>query len=118
MNGQKMFSLSKFRDYWILFKLWFFNKNVHLNASYSSSEDNLFPYVKFIQFTITNSLVWILSDINIYNKFIINFMGIIETSFNKYLGTPIEEINLKSDSPDLCLSSNQILNTPSYNFKA
>ena len=58
-----------------------------------------------------------MSEIKIYNKFIVNAWGIIQVRHNKYLGSPIEEISLNSDSPNLCLPPNKILNTPSYGYK-
>ena len=138
VNGKIMFSLNEFRDYY--FGIWipisitafreedrrfkmnmvqasFLHSNWKLDSNYKCSEEDLFPYIKFTQFTITNTWVGLLSEIKIYNKFIVNAWGIIQVRHNKYLGSPIEEISLNSDSPNLCLPSNRILNTPSYGYK-
>ena len=139
VNGQMMFSVSEFRDYffgiWVpisfaafreedrLFKMNMVQAsinyyNTRLDSNYILMNE-IFPYVKFTQFTITNNWVGLLSDIKIYNKFIINAWGIIQKQYESKnnLGDPIEEISLKSDSSNNCLLSNQILNKPSSGFK-
>ena len=143
VNDQVMFSISEFREYyfgiWIPISFTAFREedrrfkmnmvqasmlytNIPLDSNYRN-DDELFPYVKFTQFTITNNWVGLLSDIKIYNKFIINTWGIIQhqfqssSNYNNDVGAPIEEIDLKSDSPELCLSSNQILNIPGSGYK-
>ena len=139
LDGQILFSINDFRE--IFFGIWVpisftafreqdrrFKMNmaqasVHMynlakDSSYNNPND-LFPYVKFTQFSITNRWVGLLSDIKIYNKFIINAWGIIQHQHQSFysLGDPIEEINLKSDFSDSCLLSNQILNKPSLGYK-
>ena len=98
-------------------------KNLKLDDDYINN-DELFPYVQFTQFTITNKWVGLLSDIKIYNKFIPNAWGIIkhkDESISKdgddIPDSVLEEINLKSDSPNSCLLSSQILNQPSSKYK-
>ena len=88
------------------------------------SGTNTFPYIKFTQFTITNKWVGLLSDVKIFNKFIINAWGIIkhenespDTESDDTPDSAIEEINLKSDSSDSCLKSSQILNQPASGYK-
>ena len=88
------------------------------------SGTDTFPYIKFTQFTITNKWVGLLSDVKIFNKFIINAWGIIkhenespDTESDDTPDSAIEEINLKSDSSDSCLKSSQILNQPASGYK-
>ena len=86
---------------------------------YSNNKGNeLFPYVKFTQFTITNKWVGLLCDIKIYNKFLLNAWGIIGTIDPNDVGnSAIIELNLRSDSPGSCLQSNQIVNQPATGYK-
>ena len=144
VNGKIMFSLNAFREYY--FGIWipvsftafreedrrfkmnmaqatFLYYNLGFDSNYIYS-DELFPYIKFTQFTITNNWIGLLSDIKIYNKFIINAWGIVQRESRTrsdhgtyYLGTPIDEISLKSDSSNNCLLSNQILNHQGIEYK-
>ena len=61
-------------------------ENVKFDEDYIYTQE-LFPYVKFTQFTITNKWVGLLSDVKIYTKFIVNAWGIIK---HQYQTTPIK----------------------------
>ena len=81
-----------------------------------------YPYVKFTQFTITNKWVGLLSDIKIYNKFIVNAWGIIRHE-HEPLGSDdipdsaLFELDLKSRDEDDCLLPNQIINQAGAEYK-
>ena len=97
--------------------------NMESVGDYSDTKD-IFPYVKFTEFTITNKWIGLLSDIRIFNKFIANAWSIIKYKFgaieserDDIANSEIEEIILRSDSPTSCLSSTQILNQPAYGYK-
>ena len=83
-----------------------------------------YPYIKISQFTITNTWVGLLSDVKIYNRFIANAWGIIRHQ-HETLGeakddipdSAIVEIDLKSQSKEGCLPTNQILNQPGPGYQ-
>ena len=140
VNKIKMFSYNNYRDnnfgYWVPISFTAFREsdrtfkmnmvqasiqydNLALDSEYlNSMETELFPYVKITQFTITNKWVGLLCDVKIYNKFMVNAWGIIRTIDPSDSGaSQIEEISLRSDSSDSCLSTNQILNQPASGYK-
>ena len=145
-NGQKLFSFPYYRErnfgYWVPVSFAAFRENDRLfqinMAQASILYDDLpldndeggykrteyFPYVKFTQFTITNYWVGLLSDVKIYNRFVINAWGIVrhehETIGQARDDVPdsaIEEIDLKSETVETCLNPNQILNEPSSSYQ-
>ena len=144
VNDQVMFSYKYYREYnfglWVPISFTAFREedrrfkmnmaqasvmyeNLAFDEEYISTQE-LFPYVKFTQFTITNKWVGLLSDIKIYSKFIVNAWGIIKhqhespgSENDDIPDSAIEEITLKSDAPDSCLTSSQILNQPASGYK-
>ena len=144
VNDQIIFSYEYFREYnfglWVPISFTAFREedrrfkmnmaqasilytNLGFDEEYNSNNE-LFPYVKFTQFTITNKWVGLLSDIKIYSKFIVNAWGIIKHQHESpgeenddIPDSAIEELTLKSDTPDSCLTSNQILNQPASGYK-
>ena len=145
-NGNKLFSYKYYRENnfgnWIPISFTAFRENdrlFQLNMAQASilydnlviddnTEDgyrsNYFPYIKFTQFTITNTWVGLLSDIKVYNRFIANGWGIIKhqhesvgTAFDDIPDSAISEISLKSQTQDSCLLSNQMLNQPATGYK-
>jgi len=144
VNDQIMFSYEKYREYnfglWVPISITAFREedrrfkmnmvqasilyeNLQFDENYNGNHE-LFPYVKFTQFSITNKWVGLLSEIKIFNKFIVNAWGIIkhehespDKNNDDIPDSAIEEINLRSESSDSCLTSNQILNQPSSGYK-
>ena len=144
-NGKRLFSYEYFRVYnfgqWIPISFSAFRENDRLfqlnMAQVSILFENLkidtdkggyngyyFPYIKFTQFSITNLWVGLLSDLKNYNRFVANAWGIVKFQHDT-LGdanddapdSAIAEIDLKSNSKDTCLLSNQISNQPSSGYK-
>ena len=83
-----------------------------------------YPYVKFTQFSILNTWVGLISDVKVYNRFIANAWGIVRhqheiltTASDDVPDSAISEIDLKSETEDTCLLSNQILNKPASGYK-
>ena len=144
VNDQIMFSYKYYREYnfglWVPISITAFREedrrfkmnmvqasilyeNLAFDENYNPNKE-LFPYVKFTQFSITNKWVGLLSDIKIYSKFIMNAWGIIKhqhespgSENDDIPDSHIEEITLKSDAPDSCLVSSQILNQPASGYK-
>ena len=144
VNGKVMFSYKYFREYhfgyWVPISITAFREedkrfkmnmvqaailyeNLEFDEEYTHT-NQLFPYVKFTQFSITNKWVGLLSEVKIFNKFIVNAWGILkhqyeakETAGDDIPDSAIEEFTLKSNSPDSCLLTSQILNHPSSGFK-
>ena len=144
VHGKVMYSYPKFRE--DLFGLWIpisftafreddrkfkmnmvqasiLYTNMGSDADYSDTKD-IFPYVRFTEFTITNKWIGLLCDIKIYNKFMANAWSMIKYKYSDKANdrddaadTAIEEINLRSDTPESCLLSNQILNQPASGYK-
>ena len=144
-NGERLFSYEYFREFnfgqWVPISFAAFRENDRLfqlnMAQASILYENLkidrdsggyngyyFPYIKFTQFSITNLWVGLLSDLKIYNRFVANAWGIVKFQHDT-LGdanddvpdSAIAEIDLKSNSKDTCLLSNQILNQPSSGYE-
>ena len=146
-NGQRLFSYPFYREenfgYWVPVSFAAFRENdrlFQLNMAQASIlyEDLAFdddpngflknhgysPYIKFTQFTITNYWVGLLSDVKIYNRFIINAWGIVRhehetvgTARDDVPDSAIIEIDLKSETVETCLNPNQILNEPSSSYQ-
>ena len=140
-NDQKMFSYDYFREkqfgHWVPISFTAFRESdrrfkmnmiqasiLYKNLDYKYSDPKeLFPYVQFTEFTITNKWIGLLCDIKIYNKFILNAWGIIKDEYkanhdnDDIPGSSIEVINLRSDSPNSCLLSSQLLNQPAQGYK-
>ena len=144
INERLMFSYDYYREhhfgYWIPFSITAFREedrrfkmnmvqaaiqyeNLQFDGNYTYS-DQIFPYVKFTQFTITNKWVGLLSQVKVFNKFIVNAWGILkhqyespESEGDDIPDSAIEEFTLQSDSKDSCLLTNQILNQPSSGYK-
>ena len=98
-------------------------ENVKFDEDYIHTQE-LFPYVKFTQFTITNKWVGLLSDVKIYTKFIVNAWGIIKHQYqttqdagDDIPDSLIEEFTLRSETSTDCLKTNQILNQPASSYK-
>ena len=143
VNGCEMFELEYFREYyfglWIPISFTAFreeDRRFKMNMAQASilyfnlprknwTPGDTFPYIKFTQFTITNKWVGLLSEVKIFNKFIVNAWGILkhqhespDTVNDDTPDSAIQEINLKSDSPDSCLKASEILNQPASGYKA
>ena len=144
INGQTMFSYKYFREYnfglWVPISITAFREedrrfkmnmvqcsilyeNVKFDEDYIHTQE-LFPYVKFTQFTITNKWVGLLSDVKIYTKFIVNAWGIIKHQYqttqdagDDIPDSLIEEFTLRSETSTDCLKTNQILNQPASSYK-
>ena len=144
VHNKVMFSYQKFREnlfgHWIPISFTAFREddrkfkmnmvqasilysNMESKANFSETND-LFPYVQFTEFTITNKWIGLLSDIKIYNKFMANAWSIIKYKYGSHpsdkddlADTATDEINLRSDSPESCLLSIQILNQPASGYK-
>ena len=144
VNGKVMYSYNYFREYlfgyWVPISITAFREedrrfkmnmvqaailyyNVQFDEDYKPI-NYLFPYVKFTQFSITNKWVGLLSDVKIFNKFIVNAWGILkhqyldqDDSADDIPDSAIEEYILRSDTKDSCLLTSQIVNQQAAGYK-
>ena len=125
-------SFAAFRESDRLFQLNMVQASIHYTNlgldttqyGYAYNSNRYFPYIKFTQFTITNNWVGLLSDIKVYNKFIINAWAIIryqyytvENAVDDIPDSAIFEIDLRSEEEGNCLLFSQILNQPASGYK-
>ena len=119
-------SLAAFRESDKLFQTNMVQCSIHYkNLGFDKDYDgDYFPYIKFTQFSITNTWVGLLSDVRVYNRFIANAWGIIrhayqtvEVSKDDIPDSAVNILNLKSENEDNCLLLTQILNKPAAGYK-
>ena len=138
-NGKKLFSYGYYREHnfglWVPISFTAFRENDRLfqmnMAQASILYSNLgidgeytgdyYPYVKITQFTILNTWVGLMSDVKLYDRFIVNAWGIVRhklvgDSVDDVPDSAISEIDLKSNDEGTCLSSSQILNQPASGY--
>jgi hypothetical protein len=141
-NGVKLYSYPYYREHhfgeWSPISLAAFRENDRLfqtnMVQCSIHYENLgfdkefggkyYPYLKFTQFSITNTWVGLLSDVRIYNRFVANAWGIIKYAYqtvdksdDDIPDSAVNVLNLKSENEDSCLLLTQILNKPATGYK-
>lgn len=119
-------SLAAFRESDKLFQTNMVQCSIHYeNLGFDIDyEGRYYPYIKFTQFSITNTWVGLLSDVRIYNRFVANAWGIIkfayqtvEKSDDDIPDSAVNVLSLKSENEDNCLLLTQILNKPATGYK-
>ena len=146
-NGLRLYSYPKFREeqfgHWIPISFAAFrqsDKLFQLNMCHAAilyedlpfdsdpggfgGRNEYFPYIQFTQFSITNTWVGLLSDVRIYNRFIINAWGIVRHAFqtveqsgDDIPDSTISVLDLKSSDKEGCLRLTDILNKPASGYK-
>ena len=89
-------------------------KNSNLDYKLDASE---FYKVDFKDFIITNNWVGLLSDIKIYDRFMVNAWGIIRNKNIQSDFPPIFALSLKSSSVTNCFSQDLLLHSPGSSYE-
>ena len=91
-------------------------KNTNLDYKFNSSSLEFYK-VDFKEFIITNNWVGLLSDIKIYDRFMVNAWGIIKNNLYESDFPPIFALSLKSSSKINCFSQDLLLYSPGSSYE-